>query len=295
MAEYKDKSLESEEEKNDEEAAEAYESFMENKFDELVGMLDSKHYSDFIHALENMNPVDAADFFAYIPMSRIPAVFKLLKKDNAAAVFAELDSELQEKIITAMTDREITVIIEDLFVDDAVNMLSELPANIVHRIMRNTTPETRAEINKLLSYPVDSAGSVMTAEFVDLHADMTCAQAIDHIRKTGVEKETVYNAYVTDPGRILIGTVSFKDLLFSPPDKKIGDIMNDSMIFAYTLDDRETVAKTISKYDLLALPVVDKEKRLVGIVTVDDALDVIREETTEDIEKMAAIMPTDKP
>ncbi len=295
MAELKNKKTDDIKNDKTEEAAEVHVNLMEDKFNELVNMLDTKHYSDFIHSVEQLNPVDAADFFEFLPMQRIPAVFKLLKKDTAADVFAELDSDLQKKIITAMTDREISSIMEDLFVDDAVDILSELPANIVHRIMKNTTSETRAEINRFLSYPEDSAGSVMTAEFIDLRANMTCAQAIEHIRRTGVDKETVYTAYVTDESRILKGTVSFKDLLFSSPEETVSEIMDDGLIFAYTLDDKETVAQTISKYDLLALPVVDKEKRLVGIVTVDDALDVIKEETTEDIEKMAAIVPTDKP
>ena len=245
--------------------------------------------------LEELNPVDAADFFSELPAKRIPAVFKLLKKDTAAEVFAELDSDIQKKIITAMTDREISIIIEELFVDDAVDMLKELPANIVPKVLQTATPETRAEINKLLAYPDDSAGSVMTAEYIYLRANMTCAEAIELIRVTGIDKETVYTAYVTDSRRVLQGTVSFKDLLFSDPHALIADIMNDQVICASTLDDRETVADTISKYDLLALPIVDKEDRLVGIVTVDDALDVITEEATEDIEMLAGMSPTDKP
>lgn len=284
-----------EDDKNEDSATEAYEEELENKFDELIELLDDKKYTDFIHGLEDLNPVDAADFFSELPAKRIPAVFKLLKKDTAAEVFAELDSDIQEKIITAMTDREISIIIEELFVDDAVDMLKELPTNIVKRILKTATPETRAEINRFLAYPDDSAGSVMTAEYIDLRADMTCAEAVEHIRITGVDKETVYYAYVTDNSRILQGIISFKDLLFSEPNELIADIMNNHIICASTLDDKETVADTISKYDLLALPIVDKEDRLVGIVTVDDALDIIKEEATEDIEKMAGITPTDKP
>ena len=279
----------------EDEMPDSYEEIMEDTFESLEDLLDSKRYADFVRELEKLNPIDAADFFENLPPKRIPAVFRLLKKDSAAEVFAELDTPLQERIISAMTDREISVIVEDLFLDDAVDMLSEMPANIVRRIKKNTTPETRAQINRLLAYPEDSAGSVMTSEFVDLRKTMTVSEAIEHIRQTGIDKETVYTAYVIDDSRILEGIVSFKDLLFSARDALIGDIMEPNIIYANTLDDQETVADIIAKYNLLSLPIVDRESRLVGIVTVDDALDVIEEETTEDIEKMAAILPTDKP
>ncbi len=268
---------------------------MERKFEYLENLLDTRHYAAFRGELGELNPVDAADFFDELAPQRIPAVFKLLDKDAAAAVFAELDIEMQERIITAMTDREISLIVEELALDDATEMLKELPANMVHRIMKNATPETRADINRFLSYPEDSAGSVMTAEFIDLHRDMTCAEAIAHIRATGVDKETVYVAYVTDSARVLLGAVPLKDLLFASPDERIEDIMDEDVICASTMDDQETVANTVSKYDMLAIPVVDREHRLVGIVTVDDAMDVMETEATEDIEKMAAISPTDKP
>lgn len=279
----------------EDEMPDSYEEIIEDTFEDLETLLDNKKYADFVRELEKLNPIDAADFFENLPPKRIPAVFRLLKKDSAAEVFAELDAPTQERIISAMTDREISVIVEDLFLDDAVDMLSEMPANIVRRIKKNTTPETRAQINRLLAYPEDSAGSVMTSEFVDLRKSMTVSEAIKHIRQTGIDKETVYTAYVIDQSRILEGIVSFKDLLFSPRDALIGDIMEPNIIYANTLDDQETVADIIAKYNLLSLPIVDRESRLVGIVTVDDALDVIEEETTEDIEKMAAILPTDKP
>ena len=265
------------------------------KFEELIEMLDTKHYSDFRSEMEDINPVDAADFLNYLPQARIPAVFKLLKKDTAADVFAELDSDVQERIISAMTDREISVILEDLALDDAVDLVEELPANMVHRIMRSATKETRSGINRFLSYPEDSAGSIMTAEFISLRRSMTCAEAINHIRKRGVDSETVYVAYVTDRSRVLHGIVPLRALLFAEPDEIIEDIMDPDVICASTLDDRETVAQTISKYGMLALPIVDGERRLVGLVTVDDAMDVMETEATEDIEKMAAILPTDKP
>ena len=268
---------------------------MERKFEYLENLLDERHYADFRADLAELNPVDAADFFYELNPHRIPAVFKLLDKDSAAAVFAELDIEVQERIITAMTDREISQIVEELALDDTTEMLKELPANMVHRIMKNATPETRTDINRLLAYPEDSAGSVMTAEFIDLRRDMTCAEAIARIRKTGVDKETVYVAYVVDKQRVLQGAVPLKDLLFASADDLIEDIMDEDIICASTMDDQETVASTVAKYDLLAIPIVDREYRLVGIVTVDDAMDVMETEATEDIEKMAAISPTDKP
>ena len=268
---------------------------MEERFESLEGLLDDHRYADFRTELRDLNPVDAADFFNELAPRRIPAVFKLLDKDTAAAVFAELEIDVQERIITALTDREISLMVEELSLDDTTDMLKELPANMVHRIMKNATPETRTDINRLLAYPEDSAGSVMTAEFIDLRRDMTCAEAIARIRKTGVDKETVYVAYVVDDHRVLQGAVPLKDLLFASADDLIEDIMDEDIICASTMDDQETVASTVAKYDMLAIPIVDREYRLVGIVTVDDAMDVMETEATEDIEKMAAISPTDKP
>ncbi len=267
----------------------------EEKFQALMELLDTKKYSAFIHEIDEMSPVDAAEFLEELPEKRFPIVFRLLKKDTAADVFAELEAEKQAELITAMTDREIALILDELFVDDAVDMIEEMPAGMVERIMKNATPETRNEINRFLSYPEDSAGSVMTSEFIDLKKDLTAAQAVERIRKIGLDKETVYVAYVTNASRVLEGVVPLKSLLFASPDDRIKEIMNPNVIFAYTQDDKESVAHTISHYDLLALPIVDKEKRLVGIVTVDDALDVLETETTEDIERMAAIVPNDKP
>ena len=283
-----------EEDKDFEGVEEIREEQIEEQFETLGEMLDAKKYAEFARTISELNPVDVADFFLELSPKRIPGVFKLLKKDISAEVFAELDSDVQEKIISAMTDREISFIIEELAVDDAVDMLDELPANMVARIMRNASAETRAEINRFLAYPDFSAGSVMTAEYVDLRANMTCSRAIEHVRRTGVDKETVYIAYVTDASRVLQGTVSFKDLIFSDGDKLVGEIMETDIIYATTHDDKEYVADTISKYGLLALPIVDKENRLVGIVTVDDAIEVIQDAATEDIEMMAGITPSDK-
>ncbi len=286
---------ESGEEEKEPTESEQHTQEVESTYEQLTDLLNTRRYVNFRERLGELQPVEIAEFFAELPAARLPAVFKLLSKDQAADVFAELDVDEQKRIIGAMSDRELSVIVEDLSLDDAVDMLEELPANIVSRVMANAQPETRDAINRFLAFPEDSAGSVMTAEFISLHRDMTCAQAIDHIRKTGLDKETVYVAYVTDAARILQGIVPLRTLLFSKPDESIGDIMDENVICASTQDDKETVASLISKYDMLALPIVDREHRLVGIVTVDDAMDVMEDEVTEDIEKMAAIVPTDKP
>ena len=262
---------------------------------ELLDLLETKQFSAFMRRLDDLAPIDAAEFLSELQPERLPVVFRMLKKDTAAAIFAELEPERQSEIIAGMTDRELTGILDELYMDDAIDMLEEMPAGIVKRIMRSATPETRAEINRFLSYPEDSAGSVMTSEFIDLRKGMTCTQAVERIRRIGLDSETVYVAYVTDASRVLEGVVPLKKLLFASPDALIGDVMDTNVIYAYTHDDRESVANMISHYDILALPIVDKEKRLVGLVTVDDALDVLETETTEDIEKMAAILPSDKP
>jgi magnesium transporter len=206
-----------------------------------------------------------------------------------------MEIDEQQVIINSVTDRELAHIIEELYVDDAVDLMEELPANVVKRIMRNATAETRDLINQFLKFPENSAGSIMTAEFVDLRKDMTVNEAFDRIRKTGEDKETIYTCYVTSKDRKLLGVVTVRDMLLSPYEAVIGDIMDDNVISAMTTDDRETVAKMFNKYDFIALPVVDTENRLVGIITVDDAMDVLEEEATEDIEKMAAITPSDRP
>ena len=271
---------------------------MENReeiFEKLNSLLLDRKYSDFMHEIDELNAIDAAEYLMSLPDEMMLSAFRMLKKDTAADIFSFMDIDMQESIIGRMSDAEITMIIEDLFVDDAVDILEELPAIMVKRILKLSRPETRNLINKFLSYPDDSAGSVMTAEFLDLHKEMTVAEAIANIRKKGVDKETVYVAYVTNKSRVLEGIVSLKDLIFAEPDALIGDIMETDILCANTLDHQEEVVAMIQKYDMLALPIVDKENRLVGIVTVDDALDVIEEEATEDIEKMAAIVPSDKP
>ena len=265
------------------------------EFQTLTELLDNRRYSSMMRLLDEMNPIDAAEYLTTLPVDRVPFVFRILKKDTAAEIFAELDSDLQNIIINHLSDREMRDIIEELATDDAVDLLEEMPANAVKKILQNATPQTRAELNRFLSYPENSAGSVMTSEFIDLRKSMTSAQAVERIRRTGLDKETVYVAYVIDEKRVLQGVVPLKSLLFSEPHQTIEEIMDDAVIFAHTQDDRETIANLISHYDLIALPIVDTENRLVGLVTVDDAMDVMEAEATEDIEKMAAILPTDKP
>ena len=271
---------------------------MENReeiFERLNSLLLDKKYADFMRQIDELNDIDAAEYLESLPDEVMLSAFRMLKKDAAAGIFSFMDFEMQESIIERMSDTEIAMIIEDLFVDDAVDILEELPAIMVKRILKVSRPETRTLINKFLSYPEDSAGSVMTAEYIDLHKEMTVSGAIESIRKKGVDKETIYVAYVTNESRVLEGIVSLKDLIFAKPDDLIGDIMETDILCANTLDHQEDVVAMIQKYDMLALPIVDKENRLVGIVTVDDAIDVIEEEATEDIEKMAAIVPSDRP
>lgn len=262
---------------------------------ELSTLLHEKRFPELMAAIDGMNVIDAAEFLATLQSEELPLVFRLLKKNTAAEIFAELDFDLQEQIIGSMSDRELSRILEELFVDDTVDLLEELPANMVNRILRNTSPELRGELNRFLRYGEDSAGSVMTSEFVSLKADLTVDEAVAGIRRTGVDKETVYVIYVTDASKRLCGTLGLRDLLFATPDAHIRDLMETDIKHVCTNDSKEEAAAMISKYDLLALPVVDSEGRLVGIITVDDALDVIEEAATEDIEKMAAITPTDKP
>lgn len=271
---------------------------MENReeiFELLNSLLENKKYAEFMRTIDELNDIDAADYLESLPDELELSAFRMLKKDAAAGIFAFMELDMQERLLNKMTDSELSMIIEDLFVDDAVDILEELPAIMVKRILKLSRPETRTLINKFLSYPEDSAGSVMTAEYLDLHKEMTVAQAINSIRRKGIDKETVYVAYVTNESRVLEGIVSLKDLIFAEPDALIGDIMETDILCANTLDHQEEVVDMIRKYDMLALPIVDKENRLVGIVTVDDAIDVIEEEATEDIEKMAAIVPSDKP
>ncbi len=272
-----------------------FEALHEKQSDELMELLDSRHMKELQLRLEDMNEFDVAEFLTEIDDNRMPMVFRLLSKETAADVFANFEAPEQEQIINSITDSELSAIVEELYVDDAVDMMEELPANVVKRVMRAATPETRNLINQYLNYPENSAGSIMTAEFVDLKKYMNVREAFARIRRIGEDKETIYICFVTSADRKLEGVVSVKELLLSDDDTVIEDIMDTNIIFAMTHDDQEEVSEKISDYDLMAIPVVDKEGRLVGIVTVDDIIDVMEQETTEDFAIMAAMTPSDKP
>jgi magnesium transporter len=245
--------------------------------------------------IPDMNTVDIAEMFEELDREKIIQLFRMLPKPIASDVFAYVDSDQQQIIIEALTDAEIGEIMNKLFVDDAVDFIEEMPANVVTRALQNVQPEKRKLINQMLQYPDDSAGSIMTTEYVELHEDATVREAFDFIRSTGLNKETIYTCYVIRRDRLLVGVVSAKTLLLARPHERIGDIMDTNFIFAHTTDDQEAIADQFQRYDLLAMPVVDKEQRLVGIITVDDIVEVIVEETTEDIEKMSALAPSDEP
>ncbi len=271
---------------------------MENNLiltEELLELIEKRRFSAIKSKLIEMNSADIAVLFEELDRENLPKIFRLLPKELAAETFVEFDSELQEFLIKSFSDRELKDIINELYADDAADIVEEMPANVVSRILRHATPEMRKDINELLKYPEDSAGSVMTTEFVNLKRTITVADAIKQIHLTGIDKETVNTCYVTEPDRRLIGIVTLRSLIIANPDQIISDIMERNIVSVNTESDRESVANLLKKYDLTAMPVVDAENRLVGIITIDDAIDVIEEETTEDIEKMAAILPTDKP
>jgi len=263
--------------------------------EKLLSLAEQRQFRRLKELLSDMNEVDVAAFIEELNSERTVVVFRMLPKEQATDVFACLPIEKQEHIINSITDSELKYIIEDLFVDDAVDMLEELPAMVVKRVLKNAAPDTIDLINQFLNYPENSAGSIMTAEYIGLKKNMTVEQAFTYIRRNGVDKETIYTCYVTDNKRKLEGVVTVKDLLMNPYETTLGDIMDDRVIKVVTTEDQEMVAETFNKYDLLSLPVVDQEDRLVGIVTVDDAVDVMQQEATEDIEKMAAMLPSEKP
>ena len=265
-------------------------------FETIQTLLENKRYSTLRDILNTMNPVDIAAVFEDLQSEKTALLFRLLPKETAADAFVEMDEDTQELLIHGFSDTELKEIIDELYVDDAVDLIEEMPANVVKRILRQADPETRKEINEILKYPEDSAGSIMTTECVILRPKMTAEEAIKRIRRTGIDKETIYTCYVSDSSSTLIGIITIKTLLLSDDDEVIENIMETNVISVNTLDDQEVVAQMFNKYNFLALPVVDKENRLVGIVTVDDAIDVMEEEATEDIQKMAAITPnTEKP
>lgn len=262
--------------------------------EQVEGLLNERKFAALSKMLRDMNPPDIAVLMESVPPEDLPLVFRILPKELAAEAFVELDGDVQELLIKSFSDKELRAVVDEMFVDDVVDMIEEMPANVVARILRNTEKDTRKIINTILQYPEDSAGSIMTVEYVYLRKDMMVAEAFRRIRQVGVDKETIYTCYVTE-NRKLLGLVTVKDLLLSADDCVIEEIMDSNVVFVDAYEDKELVAEQFRKYDLLALPVVDREKRLVGIVTFDDAMDVIQEENTEDIEKMASIMPTDKP
>ena len=258
-------------------------------------LLEEKKFSTLRDILTTMKPYDIAAVFEELQDEKTPILFRILPKELAAETFVEMDDETQEFLIHGFSDSELKEIVDEPFVDDAVDLIEEMPANVVKRILRQADKDMRKQINELLKYPEDSAGSIMTTEFISLRPDMTAEMAIKRIRRTGVDKETIYTCYVNDDNNKLIGITTVKDLLLAEDDAPVKDLMEENVISVHTLDDQEEVAQMFSNYNFLALPVVDKEGRIVGIVTIDDAIDVIQEEATEDIEKMAAVLPSDKP
>lgn len=261
----------------------------------VLEFIEQKNYHGIKEYLQQMNVVDIADIFEEIPSVEVVKIFRLLSKDKAADVFSYLSSERQQYIVETLTDKEIGKIIDELFSDDAADFIEEMPASVVTRVLKNVSAETRNAINHLLQYPEDSVGSIMTIEYVELKENCTVEEAFNVIRKTALDKETIYTCYVINTERKLIGVVEVKDLLLTSSSTMIKDIMRKTIIFAHTSDDQEHLAKEFKRYGLLAMPVVDNEERLVGIVTIDDAVTILEEENTEDFEKMAALTPSDEP
>ncbi len=273
-------------------------TYQKENFEDLIERmntwLDSKKYVEAREHIIDLEPIDIAYIMESLPEDTIPVVFRLLPKELAAEVFVELDTDSQEALIKGFSRAELKEVIDELYLDDAVDIIEEMPANVVKRILATADPETRRDINNILQYPEDSTGSIMTTEYIDLKSHLTAEDALKKIRRVGQDMETINVMYVVDKDRHLLGYVSIRTLLLAEEDQTMAEIMDDTVISASTLDDQEETARKFEKYDFLTMPVVDKENRLVGIVTIDDALDVLMEETTEDIEKMAAITPTYK-
>ncbi len=261
---------------------------------DIEELIAEKRYNELRRILIDLNEADIASIMEDAPKEERLRIFRLLKKDMAADVFSFLPTDIGQELITSLTDVEAANVINNLMADDAADLMEEMPANVVKRLLANATAETRRDINHLLKFPDDSAGSIMTVEYVDLKANWTIAKCMERIRSIGLDSETIYTCYIIDDKRKLIGTAALRYLLIADPDTTIGSIMNENVIAVHTLDDQEEVAKQFQKYDFNSMPVVDQEDRLVGIITVDDIVDIIQEEATEDIEKMAAIMPADQ-
>ena len=261
--------------------------------EQVIELLENRRYTNLYQYMEKLNSQDIPFLFEELSEEDMVLLFRLLPKDEAAEVFSYMEPDLQERLINCLTDKELKLVIDELFMDDTVDLIEEMPSNVVKRILKTVNKEDRKTINELLKYPSDSAGSIMTTEFIDLKINMTVEKAFEKIKKIGLNKETVYTCYVLDIKREIIGIVDVKDLLLAEKDELIKDIMETNVITISTLEDKEEVAKKFDKYDVIALPVVDKENRLVGIVTIDDAIDVLQEENTEDFEIMAAMTPTE--
>ncbi len=260
----------------------------------ILELLKERQFQTLRAILCVVEPADIAEFLAEIDREPLSLLFRILPKDLASRVFVEMDADRQKELIDSFSDSELGAMLDELFVDDTVDLIEEMPASVVERILRSCPPDTRRAINELLKYPDDSAGSIMTTEFVGLKRGMSVEQAFDIIRRVAIDKETIYTCYVTDEGRKLIGALTAKTLLISPKDAIVGDIMDKNAVFVHTTDDKEQVSLLFEKYGALALPVVDTEERLVGIITVDDAIDVIHEAAEEDFAMMAAVTPSEK-
>ncbi len=267
----------------------------EKNFEYLFDLLNAGKFGTLKSELAELNEVDIAEFFGELEQKQQLLIFRILPKDISAEVFAYLEPDDQMNVVNSITDRELSELVDELFLDDTVDFLEEVPANVVTRVLKTADKETRQLINRFLSYPENSAGSMMTIEMVQLHDNLTVAQAIENIRKTGIDKETIYTCYCIDKARHLVGTIDLSELIFNDDSTLLSDIMEEdaSLISVNTLDDREYVSDVVRKYDLLSVPVTDNENRLVGIITIDDVIDVIEEEVTEDFEKMAAMTPSD--
>ena len=261
--------------------------------DIFIKLLAQREFKAVRSILDVMNEVDIASLLSTLSDKELALAFRLIPKDKAAEVFSNMDTSMQTYLVTMFTEKELKELLDDLYMDDTVDMLEELPANLVKRILATVSASDRSMINQLLNYPEDSAGSIMTTEYVDLREEMTVGQAMAHIKKTGIHKETIYTCYITER-RKLVGIVSAKDLMTTDDNVPIKDLMETEIISVYTHADQEQVAQLFTKYDLLALPVIDQDSRMVGIVTFDDAMDVMVDEATEDITKMAAINPSEK-
>lgn len=260
----------------------------------IIRLLKEKNYTEIRTLLEEMNSADISVLLGELEKENMVFVYRLLSKDKAVETFSYMEPDVQEDLLSALTDKELQEVVSELFLDDTVDLIEEMPANMVKRILKHTDAEQRKLINEFLNYPSDSAGSLMTIEFIELKANMTVEEAFEKIKKVGINKETIYTCYVLDNVRKLLGIVTVKELLLADKDTKVEALMEKNLITVYTLDDKEDVAKKFDKYDLLALPVVDKENRLVGIITIDDAMEVMQEENTEDFAIMAAMNPTEE-